>query len=129
MTAHSPDHTTWPSAMHEVPAASLDDAGYTLVELILVVAILGILTAAVVLALTGISTEAAGTGCQADQRMLDVAVGAFHAQTGQDVIPASGTDHDRFERALVDREFLRDVSSMHDLDANGVVTPEATSSC
>ena len=85
--------------------------------------------AAVVLAASGISTEAAGTGCQADQRMLDVAVGAFHAQTGQDVVPASGTDHDRFERALVEGEFLRDVSSMHDLDANGVVTPEATSSC
>lgn len=126
MTTHSPDHSTWPTVTGD--ASSTDD-GYTLVELILVVVILGVLTAAVVLALTGITTEAAGTGCRADRHGLDVAVGAFHAQTGQDEIVPSGTDHNRFERALVEGGFLRDVSSMHDLDATGVVTPEATSSC
>ncbi len=126
MTEPSTHRSTWRAPRRD---GSPDDAGYTLVELIMVVTILGLLTAAVVLVLSGMSTEAADTGCRADRRMLDVAVGAHHAEDRQDAIAPSGTDHDRFERALVEGGFLHEVSSMHDLDAAGVVTPEADSSC
>lgn len=35
---------------------------------------------------------------RADRHALDIAVCAFDAPTGQDVVTPSGTDHDRFER-------------------------------
>lgn len=105
------------------------DAGYTLIELLIVVLILGILGSVVVLSLGGLSTEAADTGCQADRRQLHVAAEAYFAQTGADQIPATGSDHDRFERSLVDGGFLRSPSTLHDVDTDGDVTPQENSSC
>ena len=105
------------------------DAGYTLIELILVVSILGILGAMAVLAVSGLSTEAAETGCLADANQLSIAAEAYVAQTGADQIPETGVDHDRFERTLVNDGFLRSPSAMHDLDADGRVTPQDGSSC
>ena len=105
------------------------DTGYTLIELLIVVLILGIIGSVVVLSLSGLSTEAADTGCDADQRNLFVAAEAFFAQTGAEQILATGVDHDRFERTLADGGFLRSPSAMHDVDADGKVTPQDRSSC
>lgn len=101
--------------------------GYTLVELLLVVAILGVLTTVAVIAVTGMTTEAADTGCAADRYQLHVAAEAYFAQTGADAIAATGADHDRHERTLVDAGFLRTTSSYHDLTAAGDLTPERPS--
>ena len=105
------------------------DSGYTLIELLIVVLILGIIGSVVVLSLSGLSTEAADTGCQADRHQLHIAAEAYFAQTGADQIPATGSDHDRFERTLADGEFLRSPSTMHDVDTDGHVTPQENSSC
>ncbi len=105
------------------------DGGYTLIELILVVLILGILAAVVSLTITGMRTEAAESGCDTDVRQLGVAVEAYFAEQRVDTIPASGTDHDRFERTLVDSGLLRAASTLHDLDAAGVIIPQEPSSC
>jgi hypothetical protein len=42
---------------------------------------------------------------------------------------ACSDDHDRFERTLVAEGLLRSPSQFHDLDAAGVVTPQAGSTC
>jgi len=105
------------------------DQGFTLIELTLVVLILGFLTSVVVIAVGGIRADAAESRCDADHRALAVAAEAHRAEYGTDPIPATGVDHDRFERSLVDAGFLRAVSIIHDLDADGVIQPEGTSPC
>ena len=98
-------------------------------ELILVVLMLGILTSVVVIAVSGMSTEAAETGCDTDRRQLHVAAEAFFAQTGLDQIAAIGTTDDRHELTLVDAGFLRGASLYHDLDPDGIVTTQEESPC
>lgn len=100
------------------------DGGYTLVELLLVVAILGVLGSVAWLGVTGMTSEAADTGCLADSRQLHVAAEAYFAQTRADTIPATGTDGDRFERTLVEQGFLTRTSTYHDLAADGAITRE-----
>ena len=107
----------------------IGDCGYTLIEMLMVVVILGILTAAVGLSVSGLSAQAADTGCLTDRRHVHVAAEAYFAQRGVDLIPATGSGHDRYERTLVDGGFLHGVSVQHDLDATGAVTAEGNSSC
>lgn len=103
------------------------DEGYTIVELLLVVVILGILGSVTWLTLSGMTTEAADVGCRADRRQLEVAVEAYFAQTGSSSIPATGTGTDRHEQTLVDRGFLRSVSELHHVADDGDIDPEVTS--
>ena len=129
MTTRSNGHTAWHADRRE-PSGTATDGGYTLVELLMVVLMLGVLLAAAILTVGGITTEAADTGCDADRRLLDVAVGAFHAQTGNDTIdptPATATDADRYERTLVAGGFLRRVSEFHDVATDGTVTAQEPS--
>ena len=98
------------------------DAGYTLVELLLVVVVLGILTSVGWLAVTGMSTEAADTGCGADERVLYAAVQLYLAD--HDEIPATGADRDRYERTLVAADLIRSASGLHDVAAHGTIVPE-----
>lgn len=131
---HHPDgeieHATEPGvADSAAPTATQCDAGWTLIEIILVVLIVGILATAAVFAVGGLSAEAADSGCSVDDRSLAIAAGAYFAQTGRSSIPPTGTDHDRHERTLVDGGFLRDVSTYHDLDATGAATPEGNTPC
>lgn len=104
------------------------DAGYTLIEMILVVLILGIMASVVVIAVGGMRTDAAETACSTDRRQLAVAVEAYLAEHGAP-IAATGVGPDRFERTLVDAELLRSPSDLHDLAADGTINPEGTSSC
>ncbi len=108
---------------------SAPDAGLTLIEMIIVIAILGVLGTVVAVSVVGITTEAAGTGCQADQHQLHVAAEAYIAQTGVGEIPSTGVGNDRIEQTLVDGGFLRSPSTYHDIDADGIVTPQENSPC
>lgn len=112
---------------HHPSSTRRDDAGYTMVELLIVITILGVLGSVVWLAVTGMTSEAADTGCLADKHQLHVAAGAYFAQTASSEIPATGTDSDRFERTLVEAGFLHSVSEYHHVAASGAVTPEAPS--
>ena len=87
------------------------DSGYTLIEMIIVVLILGILSSAAVMVLTGISTEASATGCQADSHQLQTAAEAYFAQRAADVPDADAERDDADEQAA--EEAFADAAEHH----------------
>ena len=81
------------------------DKGFTLVELLIVIVILGILATVTVFAVTGITTRGKDSACRADLKTLQVAEEAQNANTG-----AYGT-----EAQLVSGGLLHAVSSNYDI--------------
>jgi prepilin-type N-terminal cleavage/methylation domain-containing protein len=95
------------------------DKGFTLVELLIVIVILGILATVTVFAVRGITDQGQDSACAADQKTLEVAVEAFFAQNGTDIALT--------EAALVPG-FIRSESTTFDVEADGdvVVAPNRT---
>ena len=58
------------------------DKGFTLVELLIVIVILGILATITVFAVRGITDQGQESACNADQKTLQTAVEAYYAQYG-----------------------------------------------
>lgn len=106
-----------------------DDEGFSLIELLLVIVILGILATVVVFSVGGLTSEASETGCEADAHVLHTATEAYFAQRATDVIPALDATPDGHEKTLVAEGFMRGVSEMYDVDASGQLAPAADSPC
>ena len=83
------------------------DKGFTLVELLIVIVILGILATVTVFAVRGITDQGQTSACNADQQTLQVALEAYYAQ--------NGTSADPSEADLVTAGLLVDVSANHDI--------------
>ena len=62
------------------------DKGFTLVELLIVIVILGILATVTVFAVRGITDQGQDSACETDQRTLQTAVETWFAQYGGDEI-------------------------------------------
>lgn len=58
------------------------DRGFTLVELLIVIVILGILATVTVFAVRGMTDKAKTNTCAADRKAMEVAVEAFYADRG-----------------------------------------------
>lgn len=58
------------------------DKGFTLVELLIVIVILGILATVTVFAVRGITDQGQESACNADKKTIEVAAEAFMAQNG-----------------------------------------------
>ena len=58
------------------------DKGFTLVELLIVIVILGILATVTVFAVTGITNKGKTSACQSDVKSLQTAEEAYSANTG-----------------------------------------------
>jgi len=58
------------------------DKGFTLVELLIVIVILGILATVTVFAVRGITDQGQNSACDADRQTLQVALEAYYAQEG-----------------------------------------------
>jgi prepilin-type N-terminal cleavage/methylation domain-containing protein len=63
------------------------DKGFTLVELLIVIVILGILATVTVFAVRGITDKGQTSACNTDQKTLQTASEAFFANVGGTVIP------------------------------------------
>ena len=88
------------------------DKGFTLVELLIVIVILGILATVTVFAVRGITDQGQDSACAADQKTLQTAVEAFYAQ--------NGTDDPATEAGLVPK-FMVSQSKNYDVNASGEV--------
>jgi prepilin-type N-terminal cleavage/methylation domain-containing protein len=89
------------------------DRGFTLVELLIVIVILGVLSTVTVFAVSGITSRGETARCAADKRTIEVAVESYYANENR--WPAT-------VGALVPG-YIRSVSSNFSVNpANGVVT-------
>ena len=59
-----------------------EDSGFTLIEIMIVIVVLGILAAVVVFALAGVTGQGATSACNADAKTVQVALAAYEQQSG-----------------------------------------------
>jgi general secretion pathway protein G len=91
------------------------DKGFTLVELLIVIVILGVLATVTVFAVRGISGRGESTACKTDLRTVQVATEAHFAEKG--TYPAN-------TGALVTAGFLNSAPTrVYTISATGGVTP------
>jgi prepilin-type N-terminal cleavage/methylation domain-containing protein len=100
----------------DIQTEQKQDKGFTLVELLIVIVILGILATVTVFAVRGITDQGQASACSADQKTLETAVEAWYAQ--------NGTTADPTEAGLVADGFLRSESTTFNVGAGGAVTAE-----
>ena len=108
------------------------DKGFTLVELLIVIVILGILATVTVFAVRGITDQGQVSACSADQKTLETAAETWFAQYGGTAIPGataftakngvSIVPADTPEGALVKAGFLVSESSNYTLLGTGKMT-------
>ncbi len=72
---------------HIEETSSKHDKGFTLVELLIVIVILGILATITVFAVRGITDKGTTSACAADKNTLAVAIESYFAQNGGTAIP------------------------------------------
>ncbi len=110
----------------EVPEVTdKKDKGFTLVELLIVIVILGILATVTVFAVRGITDKGQTSACQADKKTLETATEAYFAQNGGTAIPGSSA-----LATLVTAGFLRSAPTTLTLDSAGVIgIPASGSKC
>lgn len=99
------------------------DSGFTLVELLVVVVIMGVLSTVSVFAVRGIADRGQESACSSDKRVLEVAVETWFADES---LSTSGT---LSEQALVDADLLRSLSTLYDVQADGSVTATQDGVC
>lgn len=97
------------------------DRGFTLVEILIVIVILGVLALAVAFSVRGVTDRGEVAACGADARTLTQSADVYMAQHQVDVLPAMGATPNRYELSLVDAGLLKQVSTKYDLQADGTV--------
>jgi general secretion pathway protein G len=91
------------------------DEGFTLVELLIVIVILGILATIVVFAVRGITDQGQQSSCKATAKTYEVAIEAYYAQNG---VTSGNPDGPR----LVTAQLLRSYNGT-DVQISNATTP------
>jgi general secretion pathway protein G len=89
--------------------------GFTLVELLIVIVILGILAGIVVFAVGNMTSNAKSTGCAAEKTTLSTALEEYKAQTGS--YPAAMSDLTSGSDAL-----LKSTPANYEIDGSGNIS-------
>jgi prepilin-type N-terminal cleavage/methylation domain-containing protein len=105
------------------------DQGFSLIELLLVIVVLGVLATVVVLSVSGMTSAADETACLTDRRLLEKAGEAYFAQAPAETIPATAAAVEPYEQTLVDGGYLRHTSDYYDLDTDGELLVVTGSQC
>jgi type II secretory pathway pseudopilin PulG len=109
--------------------ATQRDSGHTGIEMVATLGVVGVLGSIVALMITGMTTQAAGSSCDADARALGNAATTFLAVEQAYLLPEVGAGADRYELGLVEHGFLRTASTDFDLTVTGAVVTAEGSSC
>lgn len=99
------------------------DQGFTLVELLVVITIMGVLSTVSVFAVRGITDKGQQSACDSDKRVLEVAVETWFADG------TAATAGTLSEQALVTANLLRAQSDLYNVSADGTVTATAGGLC
>jgi prepilin-type N-terminal cleavage/methylation domain-containing protein len=105
----------------EIIETEQQDRGFTLVELLIVIVILGILATVTVFAVRGIADKGQTSACAADQKVLEVAVETYYANGG-----AAGS---ATEAGLVTAQLIRSESTTFDVTGGVNVVATAGGKC
>lgn len=105
------------------------DRGFTLVEVLIVIVILGILATVTVFAVRGTTSKASENACANEAKSMNSAFESYLAQEQAGAVPATGSGVDRFERSMVNVGILRDVSSNWEMAADGTLTAQVGGEC
>ena len=109
--------------------ADQTDDGFSLIELLLVIVVMGILAAVVVASVGGFNSEAEDKGCKSDAHILATAVESYFAQERTDALVDADGSLDGYEKTLAAFGFLRAPSLLHDLDVDGELVQVSGSPC
>ena len=101
----------------------LRDAGFTLVELLIVIVIVGVLATVGALSLRGMAAGSTDAVCATDKLILTTAIDYYEADHGT-VVPGD-TPAERLD-ALVDAGLIVSPSSTYAIEADGTVTGTGT---
>lgn len=99
-------------------STELTDAGFSLIELLIVILVLGILATVVVFSVRGITDNGQDSACETDQRTLATAVESYLAQNTGGVIPATGGS---VEQTLINAELIREQSDYWEVQTDGSI--------
>lgn len=97
-----------------------ESSGFTLVELLIVIVILGILSAVVVFAVRSIASDATSSGCLADSRILQVGAESYFALHATQTIPTAGGP-DGYEQTLVNAGIIKATSIYWNVTPTGAL--------
>lgn len=114
---------------HGCAGRSTSDRGFTLVEILIVIVILGVLATVTVLAVRSTTSSARTNACENEHKSLVTAVEAYFVKEGAPPIAPTGTGDDRFEITMVNAEILRAISSNFDIAADGTLSVDTAGVC